>query len=65
MQKELDMGIFNNVPYFTYAIVAVVIVVVVALVVRNIVCWYYKINRLVNQQEEIIATLKEIRDQRG
>ena len=59
------MDILNSTSLITTAIIAVVLVVLIALVVRNIVCWYFKINRLVDQQEQLIALLKEIRNQRG
>ncbi|HOE83789.1 MAG TPA: hypothetical protein PLK91_01085 [Sphaerochaeta sp.] len=59
------MDILNSTSLITTAIIAVVLVVLIALVIRNIVCWYFKINRLVDQQEQLIALLKEIRNQRG
>jgi len=59
------MDILNSTSLITTAIIAVVLVVLIALVIRNIVCWYFKINRLVDQQEQIITVLKEICNQRG
>lgn len=59
------MNILDNTNLLSVAILAVVLVILIALVIRNIVCWYFKINRLVGQQEQIITHLKEIRDQRG
>ena len=59
------MDILNSTSLISTAIIAVVLVVLIALVIRNIVCWYFKINRLVDQQEQLIALLKEIRNQRG
>ena len=52
------MDILNSTSLITTAIIAVVLVVLIALVIRNIVCWYFKINRLVDQQEQLIALLK-------
>lgn len=34
--------------------------IVIFLICREIVCWYWKINRMVDNQEEIIRLLEEI-----
>lgn len=45
-------------------IVAVAILIVIFLVFREIVCWYWKINRVVELLESIDATLRS-RDRTG
>ena len=40
------------------AIIALVIVVVIFLVFREVVCWYWKINRMVELLDSIDATLR-------
>jgi hypothetical protein len=46
------------------AVIALVIVVVIFLVFRELVCWYWKINRMVELLESIDATLRS-RDRTG
>jgi hypothetical protein len=46
------------------AIVTLVIVVAIFLVFREVVCWYWKINRVVELLESIDATLRN-RDRTG
>lgn len=46
------------------AILSLFITIALVLGVRNIVCWYFKIKRLVAQNDEIITLPGQIRDQR-
>jgi hypothetical protein len=46
------------------AVVTLVIVIVIFLVFREVVCWYWKINRVVELLESIDATLRS-RDRIG
>jgi hypothetical protein len=46
------------------AVIALVIVVVIFLMFRELVCWYWKINRMVELLESIDATLRS-RDRIG
>ena len=46
------------------AVIALVILVVIFLVFRELVCWYWKINRMVELLENIDATLRS-RDRTG
>lgn len=41
-------------------ILAVVLIVAVFLLCRELVCWYWKINKSISNQEEIIRLLKKI-----
>jgi hypothetical protein len=43
-------------------IVALVILFVFFLLIREIICWYYKINRSIELQEESIRLLKKLVD---
>ncbi len=38
----------------------ILIIIFVILAIRHIVCWYYKINKLVEQNDEIIGLLEKI-----
>lgn len=40
------------------ALIALIVLVALFLVCREIVCWYWKINRIVAALEEIVATSK-------
>jgi hypothetical protein len=46
------------------AVVTLLIVIAIFLVLREVVCWYWKINRVVELPESIDATLRS-RDRTG
>ena len=45
---------------FMTIVLVVVLIVAVFLLCREIVCWYWKINKVIANQEEIIRLLKKI-----
>lgn len=52
--------VISNSDFIWNLFIIVFVLVVVFLVCREIVCWYYKINKMVSNQEEIIRLLKKI-----
>ena len=62
----LPMSLFAQAPSgdsgssFMNIIIAIIILVIIFLVCREIVCWYWKINKTISNQEEIIRLLKKI-----
>jgi hypothetical protein len=47
----------NQENFFTYLIVAITITTVILLILRELVCWYYKINDIVSLLEDIKTSL--------
>jgi hypothetical protein len=47
---------------FGLVLMALLICVIIFIVCRELLCWYYKINKMVSNQEEIIRLLKLIAD---
>lgn len=66
----LPMSLFAQAPAadsgnaITSLLIAVLVCVLIFLVCREIVCWYWKINKMVSNQEEIIRLLKRIADEK-
>ncbi|HKV54935.1 MAG TPA: hypothetical protein VJN94_09855 [Candidatus Binataceae bacterium] len=48
----------NNQP--TVILIGIVVVVLVFLAIRRIICWYWKINRMVALLESIDSSLKQL-----
>ena len=46
-------------------IVFLVICAVIWLIIRELICWYYKINKRVEQQDEMIRLLRNISSKLG
>ena len=46
----------------TTGLILITIIFVIFLVCREIVCWYWKINRSIELQEEILRELKKINE---
>ena len=69
MRKNL-IALFMFIPGFAFAsggevnilgiVLLIVIFVLVFLVLREFVCWYYKVNERLENQREIIRLLKEL-----
>ncbi len=53
------MGLFLEIIYLfsTELIIGLAIVVIVFMLIRNVLCWYWKINTIVLNLEEIISKL--------
>ena len=51
---------YNSGPSFIYFIIAIAILAGIFLLCRELLCWYWKVNKMVENQEEIIKLLKEI-----
>lgn len=47
---------------FIALVVFLVIALILFLILRDLVCWYYKINHRVQNQEKIIELLEEIKN---
>lgn len=45
---------------FGSVLIVLLICVIIFIVCRELLCWYYKINKMVSNQEEIIRLLKKI-----
>lgn len=45
---------------FGSVLMVLLICVIIFIVCRELLCWYYKINKMVSNQEEIIRLLKKI-----
>lgn len=45
---------------FGSVLMVLLICVIIFIVCRELICWYYKINKMVSNQEEIIRLLKKI-----
>lgn len=43
-------------------LIVLLICVIIFIICRELLCWYYKINKMVSNQEEIIRLLKKIAD---
>ena len=41
-------------------LIVLLICVIIFIICRELLCWYYKINKMVSNQEEIIRLLKKI-----
>ena len=41
-------------------LIIILVLVIVFFICRELICWYYKINKMVSNQEEIIRILKKI-----
>lgn len=44
----------------TSVIIAILFAIIIFILIRELVCWYYKINKSIKNQEEIIRLLKKI-----
>jgi hypothetical protein len=47
-------------PQYDILLAIIVIAILIFLLIRNIVCWYWKINLSIKNQKEIIRLLKKI-----
>lgn len=45
---------------FWMIVIMIVIGILIFLAIRELICWYYKINKMVENQEEIIRLLRKI-----
>ncbi|MGH6668637.1 hypothetical protein R3O55_012740 [Bacteroides hominis] len=45
---------------FGSVLIVLLICIIIFIVCRELLCWYYKINKMVSNQEEIIRLLKKI-----
>lgn len=45
---------------FMTILMVILILLLIFIVCRELVCWYYKINKMVSNQEEIIKLLRKI-----
>lgn len=60
------MALFAQAPTSTSGLSFLLILLIISLaiavwlLIREIICWYYKINKMVSNQEEIIRLLKKI-----
>lgn len=43
-------------------LVMLIIAIVIFILCRELICWYYKINKNISNQEEIIKLLKDINE---
>lgn len=52
-----SMGSGNG---FGTILMVLIICIIVFIICRELICWYYKINKMVSNQDEIIRLLKKI-----
>lgn len=45
---------------WTSVIITILFAIIIFILIRELVCWYYKINKSIKNQEEIIRLLKKI-----
>lgn len=45
---------------FGYVLMILLIFFIVFIICRELICWYYKINKMVKNQDEVIRLLKKI-----
>ncbi len=64
---SMPMALFAQAPApsssfdgFGSILMVLLICVIIFIVCRELLCWYYKINKMVSNQEEIIRLLKKI-----
>lgn len=73
--KKIALTLFATAPMILFAqapapatgeigsvLIVLLICVIIFIVCRELICWYYKINKMVSNQEEIIRLLKKITD---
>lgn len=62
----MPMALFAQAPAtdsgdgFGTILMILLICIIVFIICRELICWYYKINKMVSNQEEIIRLLKKI-----
>jgi hypothetical protein len=44
-------------------LIIILVLVIIFFICRELICWYYKINKMVSNQEEIIRLLKKIAEE--
>lgn len=61
------MALFAQAPYSSSSfegigsvLLVLLICIIIFIVCRELICWYYKINKMVSNQDEIIRILKKI-----
>lgn len=65
----LPMSLFAQAPAvssggdYGYLLFVLLICVLIFIVCRELLCWYWKINKMVSNQEEIIRLLRKIADE--
>lgn len=52
----------DNSSGFGSFLIMLIIAIVIFILCRELICWYYKINKSISNQEEIIKLLKEINE---
>lgn len=66
---SMPMALFAQAPTSTSGLSFLLILLIISLaiavwlLIREIICWYYKINKMVSNQEEIIRLLKKIAEE--
>lgn len=50
----------ESVSYFAPGLIIIAITILLIFLLREVVCWYFKINKQVEQNAEIIRLLKEV-----
>lgn len=45
-----------------FLIITIAIAIAIFILCRELICWYYKINKSISNQEEIIKLLKDINE---
>lgn len=73
--KKIALTLFATAPMILFAqapapatgeigsvLIVLLICVIIFIICRELLCWYYKINKMVSNQEEIIRLLKKIAD---
>lgn len=46
-------------------IIAIVVAILITLAMRELVCWYFKINKLIKLQQSLIETMLKMYEQNG
>jgi hypothetical protein len=54
----------NNANVFSLVATTLIVSIVMMLICREIICWYWKINKTVLLQEKILAELEKLNDSR-
>lgn len=52
----------DNSSGFGSFLITLIIAIVIFILCRELICWYYKINKSISNQEEIIKLLKDINE---
>lgn len=73
--KKITFSLFGTIPTVLFAqapapsssfdgfgsvLIVLLICIIIFIVCRELLCWYYKINKMVSNQEEIIRLLKKM-----